>query len=56
MNAIIEKRPHCPYCTSRNVRKHGYSRAKLRRYRCLTCGITFQGEYIYPGCKFKSYS
>lgn len=43
-----QKIPSCPYCSEKaHVRKHGFARSTIQRYRCTDCKKTFQTKYIY---------
>lgn len=43
-----KKIPDCPYCVDKTqVRKHGFARSNIQRYRCTGCLKTFQSKYIY---------
>ena len=41
----------CPHCKSTKVNEHGVSAVGKQRYRCVTCGKTFQLKYTYAGCE-----
>ncbi|MDR0806539.1 MAG: hypothetical protein LBN41_07345 [Enterobacteriaceae bacterium] len=51
LNGIL---PKCPYCKKHAVvKKHGFARSGLRRYRCVECNKTFQNRFIYDGYREK---
>jgi hypothetical protein len=39
INAFVPET--CPYCNGACIKKNGYTRNKVQRYLCLTCGKTF---------------
>lgn len=42
----------CPFCEQTEcVKKHGFGKAKLQRYRCQSCCRTFQLYYAYRACQ-----
>lgn len=45
--AHYKKMPACPFCAGTYVRKHGFARSHIQRYRCPDCAKTFQTKYIY---------
>ncbi|WP_071605921.1 IS1/IS1595 family N-terminal zinc-binding domain-containing protein [Budvicia aquatica] len=46
----MEIKPCCHYCEEKTyVRRHGKSRAGIRRYLCVACHRTFQANYLYQG-------
>ncbi len=43
-----KRKPGCPFCAEKaRVRKHGFARSHIQRYRCTGCEKTFQAKYIY---------
>lgn len=44
----FKKIPACPFCNeSMNVKKYGFARSGIQRYRCSECAKSFQAKYIY---------
>ncbi len=43
----IERRPHCPKCTSEHVVRNGHADG-LQRYKCRDCGRTFNALTCTP--------
>lgn len=51
------KQIHCPHCEQSDLVKNGHSENGTQRYRCKSCGKSFQLDYSYqawqPGMKEK---
>jgi transposase-like protein len=42
LESVAQQRLHCPACQSAHLHRHGHAHG-LQRYRCVSCGRTFNG-------------